>query len=48
MSINNNTLQRRMLMNCLSSAYFKYVRREPRSGIGVVFLIFRKQVCHKT
>jgi hypothetical protein len=33
MSINNNTLQRRVLM--------KYVRREPRGGIGVVFLIFR-------
>jgi len=41
MSINNNTLQRRMLMNYLSSEYFKYVRRELRDGIDVVFLIFR-------
>jgi len=45
-SINNNTPQRRLLMNYLSSAYFKYVRREPRGGIGIVFLIFR--ICHKT
>jgi len=45
-SINNNTLQRRMFMNYLSSEYFKYVRRDLRGVIGVVSLIFR--ICHKT
>jgi len=46
MSINNNTLQRRMFMNYLSSEHLKYVRSDVRGGIGVVFLIFR--ICHKT
>jgi hypothetical protein len=40
MYINNNAFQRRMFMNYLSAENFKYVRRDLRGGIGVLYSVY--------